>query len=183
MARRIHITGAAGAGVSTLGVALARARGLRPLDTDDFLWLPSDPPYQELIPAETRLQMLRIAFDDAGATGWVLSGSLAGWGDPLIPRFEAVLYVDTPTDIRLERLRRREAAKLGALILPGGVMYQEHQAFLAWAAAYDDPAMTGRSRHHHARWLEAMTCPVLHLDGRQPTADLLQQTEAFLTGL
>jgi adenylate kinase family enzyme len=181
MATRIHITGPSGAGVSTLGAALAADMAAHWVDTDDIFWLTTDPPYQAKRPVPERLALLHEIF--AAHPAWVLSGALSGWGDPLIPQFDAVLYVYAPTETRLDRLRRREAEKLGALILPGGVMEQEHLDFLAWAAAYDDPAMTGRSRHHHARWLAALSCPVLHIDGRQPTADLLQQTQAFLTGL
>ena len=45
---RIHITGASGFGVSTLGGALAARLGCAHLDTDDFYWLPTDPPYREV---------------------------------------------------------------------------------------------------------------------------------------
>ena len=43
---RVHITGAAGAGVSTLGVALAKNLELAYFDADNYFWLPTDPPYQ-----------------------------------------------------------------------------------------------------------------------------------------
>ena len=43
--RRIHIMGASGAGVTTLGRALADTLGLPHHDTDDYYWRPTDPPY------------------------------------------------------------------------------------------------------------------------------------------
>lgn len=179
--RRIHITGPSGAGVSTLGEALAAGMAARQIDTDDIFWLPTDPPYQAKRPAPERLALLHAIF--AAHPAWVLSGALSGWGDPLVPLFDLVLYVYAPTAARLDRLRRREAEKLGDLIRPGGVMHQEHLDFLAWAAAYDDPAMTGRSRHEHEAWLARLPCPVLRLDGLAPTTEQLRQVSAFVTTL
>jgi adenylate kinase family enzyme len=46
--RRIHITGASGLGVTSLGRALADALALPHHDTDDYLWLPTTPLYREL---------------------------------------------------------------------------------------------------------------------------------------
>ena len=40
--RRIHIVGASGAGVTTLGRAVADALAIPHHDTDDFFWLPTD---------------------------------------------------------------------------------------------------------------------------------------------
>lgn len=38
----------------------------------------------------------------------IISGSLVDWGDELIPLFTLVIRLDTATDIRIERLKRRE---------------------------------------------------------------------------
>jgi len=37
----------------------------------------------------------------------VLSGSLCGWGDPLIPEFELIVFLVVPTAVRLQRVRAR----------------------------------------------------------------------------
>jgi adenylate kinase family enzyme len=42
--RRIHITGASGAGVTTLGRASANALAIPHHDTDDYFWQPTRPP-------------------------------------------------------------------------------------------------------------------------------------------
>jgi hypothetical protein len=41
---------------------------------------------------------------------WVLSASLAGWGDALIPSFDLMVFLYVPTEGRLACLRRRERA-------------------------------------------------------------------------
>jgi adenylate kinase family enzyme len=42
--RRIHIMGASGAGVTSLGRALADALSNSHHDTDDYFWKPTNPP-------------------------------------------------------------------------------------------------------------------------------------------
>ena len=58
---RIHIFGASGSGTSSLASALAATHGHRHLDSDDFYWLPTDPPYTQPRPVEARLSLLRPA--------------------------------------------------------------------------------------------------------------------------
>ena len=179
MAAQIHITGASGAGVTTLGRVLAARLGVNALDTDDFYWLPTAPPYQQARPPSARLALLVPAMNEAGR--FVLSGSLDGWGDPLIPRFSAVIFLRTTTDLRLTRLRTREAGVFGAAaIAPGGPHHVEHEAFIDWAAGYDHGLQSGRNLQRHIAWIAKLPCPVLTLDGARPIADLLAATLAFL---
>jgi len=111
MHARLHICGASGAGVSTLGRALAERLDAAWFDTDDFYWVWDGEPYTTKRSIPDRLTLLGRVLD--GAPRWVLSGSLDGWGDPLIRRFEAVVFVSTPTPVRLDRLRARELARFG----------------------------------------------------------------------
>ena len=102
---------------------------------------------------------------------WVLSGSLCGWGDVFIPRFERVVFLALPHDARMARLLRREQARYGDKIAPGGAMHENSTAFLAWAARYDEAGLEQRSRRTHEEWLACLPCPVLRLDGALPTAE------------
>lgn len=175
MPPRIHITGASGSGVSTLGAALARRLGCAQLDTDVFYWKPTDPPYRESRPIAERLALVTAAMDAAPA-GWVLSGSLDGWGDPLIPRFDRVVFVATPTALRLKRLAERERRRYGASIEPGGALHAHHLDFMAYAAGYDTgvftSTLTGRHLARHEAWLARLPCPILRLDGAPPPETL-----------
>jgi adenylate kinase family enzyme len=60
--RRIHITGASGSGVTSLGRALADALALPHHDTDDYLWQPTIPPYRKLRDVPDRLRLMREMF-------------------------------------------------------------------------------------------------------------------------
>ena len=160
--RRIHVTGASGAGVTTLGRALADALSVPHHDTDDYYWLPTTRPYTQTRDVAERLRLMREMFIDRPA--WVLSGSLDQWGGPVIDLFDLVVFLYVPTDIRLRRLREREVLR--------GLMDED---FLEWASHYDDGTREGRSLERHRRWLDTLSCPVLRLDGVSRTADLVQQ--------
>ena len=53
---RIHIMGASGAGVTSLGRALADALALSHHDADDYFWRPTTPPYREMREVADRLR-------------------------------------------------------------------------------------------------------------------------------
>jgi adenylate kinase family enzyme len=164
---RVHIFGAAGCGSSTLGWALARRLRFQHLDSDDFHWLPTTPPFQKERPKLERLHLLSEA--TASSHQWVLSGSVAGRGDALIPSFDLVVFLYMPTEVRLARLQRGERARFGALLDPGGAMHDQHQAFLRWAAGYDPGLSGGRTLRADAAWLGYLPCPVLVLIGEDRT--------------
>ena len=160
---RIHIVGASGSGTTTLGAALAHASGGAHLDTDDYFWLATDPPFTTKRPVEERLALLTADLDRHAA--WVLTGSLIDWGNVLIPRFDLVVFLYVPQEIRIERLMQRERLRYGSQIEPGGRMHAAHTEFVSWAKGYDDPAFEGRSLKGHRAWLQHLPCPVLEITG------------------
>ena len=167
---RIHILGASGSGTSTLGAALSVRLGAPHLDTDDYFWLPTDPPFEEPRPVPERLALLSADLD--ATREWVLSGSLCGWGDPLIPRFEWIVFLFVTTGRRLARLHGRERSAFGEeAIAPGGRMHENYTAFLEWAAGYDDGGLEMRSLARHEAWLDELRCPVLRFEGELEVAD------------
>ena len=170
---RIHIVGAAGSGATTLGRAVATALGVPHHDTDDYLWLPSDPPYGEWRDRDERLALMRAIF--IPRPDWVLSGSMDGWDAGLDGMFDLVVFLRAPTDVRVARLRNREARRLGTDKLP-----LDTEDFVEWAAQYDSDAREGRSLQIHLAWLATLTCPVLTLDGTQPVATLTAEVLAAL---
>ena len=128
---------------------------------------------------EQRLSLLHDAFRESSA--WVLSGSLCGWGDPLVPEFRLVVFLDVPTPIRLERLARRERGRYGAeAIAPGGSLHRAHEEFLDWAAQYDTGGPEMRSRAMHEAWLAGIACPVVRLEGDVTATEQIRRIEAQL---
>jgi adenylate kinase family enzyme len=171
---RVHITGASGSGVTSLGRAVAEALAISLHDTDDYFWRPTNPPYREMREVADRLRLMREVFLDR--SDWVLSGSLDGWGDPIIPHLDLVVFLYVPTPIRLERLRAREARRFGAdAVAPGGSMHQQAEYCVEWASHYDDGTREGRNLARHQAWLATLPCPVLRLDGTRQVQDLVKE--------
>ena len=163
MIHRIHILGASGSGTTTLGRALAERLQSPHFDTDDYFWLPTDPPFTHQRERTERQQ--RLMDDLTAHDAWVVSGSLCGWGDVAIPLFELVVFLWIPHEVRMERLRRREHARFGERMLLGGDMHKQSQAFLVWAASYDEGGLDTRSRRLHDQWLRTLPCPILCFEG------------------
>jgi adenylate kinase family enzyme len=163
MIHRIHILGASGSGTTTLGRMLAERLQYPHFDTDDYFWVPTDPPFTH---QRERAERQRLLMDDVTAhNSWVVSGSLCGWGDVAMPLFELVGFLAIPQDIRIARLRQREHERFEERTLPGGDMYELSQAFLAWAASYDEGGLDIGSRQLHDQWLGTLPSPILCFEG------------------
>ncbi|MCV2880486.1 AAA family ATPase [Actibacterium sp. XHP0104] len=176
--RRIHVLGASGSGTSTLARALASKMATQAFDTDDFYWRPSDPAFQRKRPVKDRLALMEEMF--LPRRDWILSGSFAGWGDPVIPRLTHVVFLTLPAGQRLARLRARERRRYGKAIEPGGERAAAFASFLDWAMQYDDPGFTGRTRHVHEEWLSQLPCPVIRIDATQSVDQMVAQAMAEL---
>lgn len=170
-ARYILITGAAGTGTSTLANALAKELSTSHLEADDFLWLPSNPPYQHLADKTQRGERLLQEMRAHGRA--VVAGSVMGWGLPLENEFDLVVFLYLPVELRLERLERREVKRFG----------QAKPEFLAWAAQYDEGGVPGRSLAGHQEWLSVRTCFVLRLEGDMSVEDRVRQILDAFDGL
>ena len=178
----IHIFGASGSGTTTLGRALAADMGLVHMDTDNYYWLPTDPQFTAKRPIAERLRMMNADID-AAKKGVVISGSLTGWGDVLIPRFTHVIRLTTPTEVRIDRLRQREYAHFGERIREGGDMYENHLAFLEWAAQYDTGDVAMRSKACHDEWMKQLPCPQLIAPGNMPLDRLVRSVKQGVFGI
>ena len=164
---RVHILGASGSGTTTLGRALATRWAVPHADSDDYFWMPSDPPYTQKRDEAQRVALMRQIFVPRSA--WVLSGSLVGWGDAVVAECDALVFLALDPSERLERLHAREEIRYA------GKQHDdaEWHEFMEWAKGYDDPTFTGRSRVEHDAWMSALGKPVLRLDSRAPVAELV----------
>lgn len=176
----IHILGAPGSGVTSLGRMLSDRLALKHFDTDDYHWFTDDAlPYRRRRNPDHRRQLMTQDLD--AQPSWVLTGALCGWGDVFIPRFQAVVYLWLPADIRLQRIRQRELARYGAdRIDPGGDLHTVFEKFCAWAAAYDADTGNIRSRAKELEWLERLTCPTLRIEQDMGLEQMAEQVEAFI---
>jgi adenylate kinase family enzyme len=175
---RIHIFGASGAGTSTLGCRLAAAIGGRHLDADDYYWFATDPPFTTKRDPDARVAL--IEQDTAGVPRWILSGSICSWGDRLLGHFTLAVFLHLDSETRMARLLHREQLRYGARIQRGGDMHAQHLEFMDWARSYDEALAPIRSLDLHERWMQRLACPVVRLDSRRPTGELLQEVLEYV---
>lgn len=167
----IYVYGASGSGTSTLGKAIAEHYGYRQLDTDDYFWLPTDPPFVTSRERPERLRLLREDMDASQRV--VISGSFYDWGDCFFPR--------VTLGMRIAQLKERKYARFGERIREGG-MYKHHLEFIQWAKGYDFDEPEVRSKQGHDREEQGLCCPVVRVDGTRPVEKTLAAIAAFLKG-
>jgi adenylate kinase family enzyme len=158
---KVHIVGASGSGTTTLARALAPALGATALDSDDYFWWPTDPPFRDRRDRAVRHRL--VMADLVQHPRAILSGAIIGWGDDVEHAFDLVVFLSLPHDLRVSRLRARELARYGRI----------NEPFIAWAAGYDDdpPTSPTRNRRRQLEWLTARRCPVLRLEGDLTVAE------------
>ncbi len=174
----IHLYGASGSGTSTLGGFVSEKLGYAFMDSDDYYWLKTKPEYTVSRDIPERLRLMEK--DIMESKGAVISGSLVGWGDPLIPLFTLAVRIVTETDIRVRRLIEREKERFGSRILPGEDRHGPHLEFIAWAASYDTAEASVRSKAMHDAWQELLPCPKITLNGADPLDANLERIKKAL---
>lgn len=174
----IHIYGASGSGTTTLAKYISEKLDYAFMDTDDYFWKPTNPPYKEKRDISERLELMKK--DIVKSDKVIISGSLVDWGDELVPLFTLVIRLHTATDIRIERLKKREYEHFGSRIEIGGDMYDDHQEFLAWAAAYDRGDTNMRSKAKHDEWQKILQCKQIILDGSADVEDNFKIIKSYL---
>lgn len=178
---KINILGAPGAGVSTLGKALAGRLGYPFFDTDDYYWFTGDAlPFRRKRNPEHRRQLL--LHDLEGKQAFVLSGALPGWGDALVQLPDILIYRWLPVEIRLKRIADRETLRYGAeRLTAGGDLESVYLKFKDWAAGYDARSPEQwRSRSSEMAWLETALRPVLILEDDLPVDLLIDKILLFI---
>lgn len=159
----IHILGAAGSGVSTLGKWISEKYNMVFLDADKYLWEDTYIPYTKYREPKKRLEMLKIDIDKYQDV--VIGGAICGWGDEIISILDLVIKVETPTNVRIKRLKNREFEKYGDRVKKGGDMYKNHLRFIRWAKVYDEGGLNVRSNQLHNHWLSKVNARKIIIDG------------------
>ena len=176
---KLHIFGASGAGATTLGQALGEQLSVPYFDTDTYFWRPTEPPFTQRRPVAER--DAQLTHDLARHSSWLLGGSLVGWGEHWLAAFDLAVFLWLPPTLRLARLQQREHERYGEAIRADPARAEQSQAFLAWAAGYDDSSSGGsRTLANHSSWLSCFTCPVLELRGDLPVTERVGRVQAEL---
>lgn len=177
---RILVMGAAGAGSSTLGKALAQKNQWPNFDSDEYYWLPTNPPFTDKRTPEERVKLLSEGLNKH--QNWIVSGVLCNWGNFIIPLLTHVIFLYADWSVRLNRIKQREIKQFGNRILKGGDMYEHHEAFIEWASQYDSDNPVSRTKNKHLEWLAALP-PQIHiikLDANIEVDTLLKLSDKYI---
>lgn len=153
----IIILGANGSGKSTLGRELARVLNFAHFDAEEYYWRKTDMPFTVARSHKERQEMLLSDIEKQGS--FVMSGDVSNWGEQFLPLFDLVVFLSVPTDIRMERIERREFERFGDRIRKGGDMYEQHLGFIEFAASRSIALLEQRASEY--------LCPVLRVDGTE----------------
>jgi len=162
---KIHIVGASGSGVTTLGSSLAQNLSVPYFDSDDYYWKKTDPPFTTRVDRNERNKT--VLHDLAVQDHWILGGSIINW-DCEWPIFDAIIFLWIPPDIRIPRLIKREKERYGDIIFTDPERNRLFREFIEWARGYDTDMARGRTHAAHQRWLAAADCPVLQIRQAYP---------------
>ncbi|NIG53378.1 adenylate kinase [Chitinophaga sp. Cy-1792] len=161
---KLHILGASGSGVTTLGNALAHYLDIPYFDSDNYFWLPTVPPFSQRRDAAERNAM--ISTELAKQDSWVFGGSVVNWGENVFPVFDLIVFLWIPAPVRMQRLRAREQQRYGEALETDPVLRKSHDAFMQWAADYDEQTgVANRTFDVHRKWLSEQSVPVLEIAG------------------
>lgn len=159
----IIICGMNGSGKSTLGRALADSLGWRFIDNEDLYFPKNDPAY--LYAGErTQAEVERLLLEEVRQDERFVFAAVRGnYGDAVLPYYKGVVLVETPREIRLQRVKERSLRKFGKRALPGGDLYEKEKRF------YD--LISARPEDYAERWLAAVDIPVLRVNGTRQVGE------------
>jgi adenylate kinase family enzyme len=161
---KIHIFGASGSGVTTLGQHLALKLQCPYFDNDDFYWEKSEPPFTIKRLPDERNSLLKSTL--AKHENWILGGSMINWGEDLTANFDLIVFLWIPSEIRIERLKKREFERYGDIIFTNPERNKLANDFFEWAADYDnDKGIATRTQKNHEKWLSNRSASILRIEG------------------
>lgn len=177
-AHKVLIFGAAGSGSSTIAKAIAHEYGHHWIEVDEALFMPTDPPFS----VRRSLDEVReIVFDSwSRAESVIVCGSIVGWGDELKKEFDLVIFVHVDVEVRIQRIKHREAKRFGARVLEGGDMHRQHLEFLDWVRSYETGGPEVRSLSQHRLWLRDVAAPIVELTEDQSMEVIMARLRPYL---
>ncbi len=166
MANGIMIMGSSGAGKTTLGELVAKKLNYTFVDIDEYIWRKdTEIPFTAMYSRNEKIERLQAAISDC--EHFVMAGSMDSFHEHFDPYFELVVHLHTDEKIRVKRVHERELGWFGERVLEGGDMYEEHIKMLDGIAGYDY-GYGGCTLQLHEKWLSALNCKVIRLDGAEP---------------
>lgn len=143
-----------------MGKVLARQLGFHFVDSEQLYFPKTDPHYPYASP-RTRKEVEQLLFREIKAhKDFVLASVKGDYGETIYPFFQYAVWMDVPSDIRLQRVKERSFQKFGSRMLPGGDLYEQEESFFDFVKS--------RAENTVEEWLLSLRCPVIRVDGTKP---------------
>lgn len=165
MGTGIIICGLNGSGKSTLGKALAEKINFHFIDNEDLYFPKTNPNYIYASP-RTREEVERLLFNEINVHKDFIFASVKGdYGLSISPFFQYAVLIDTPKDIRMQRVKNRSFQKFGDRMLPGGDLHEHEEKFFHFVES--------RAENTVKEWGQSLRFPVIRVDGTRPIEENL----------
>ena len=159
----IVICGLNGAGKSTLGKALAEKLDFYFIDNEDLFFPKTDPNYIYASP-RTREEAEKMLFHAIKVhENFVFAAVKGDYGEAIYPFFQYAVLIDTPKDIRVQRVKKHSFQKFGNRMLPGGDLHEQEEKFFEF--------VTSRPESTVEEWIQLLSCSILRIDGTKPVEE------------
>ena len=163
MGSGIVVCGLNGSGKSTLGRALAAALSFHFIDNEDLFFPKKDPDYLYASPRSREEAEDLLAEEVRRHENFVFAAVKGDYGECIPALCRCAIYVSTPREIRLRRIRNRSFQKFGGRMQAGGDLFAREESFFEMAAS--------RTERYVEDWLQTLNCPVLRVDGTKPVEE------------
>ena len=85
---------------------------------------------------------------------FVFAAVKGDYGEAIYPFFQYAVLIDTPKDIRVQRVKKRSFQKFGNRMLPGGDLHEQEEKFFEF--------VTSRPESTVEEWIQLLSCSILN---------------------
>ena len=133
------------------------------IDNEDLFFPKTDPNYIYASP-RTREEAEKMLFHAIKVhENFVFAAVKGDYGESIYPFFQYAVLIDTPKDIRVQRVKKRSFQKFGNRMLPGGDLHEQEEKFFEF--------VTSRPESTVEEWIQLLSCPILRIDGTKPVEE------------
>ena len=168
MPQGIAIVGLNGSGKTTLGRVLAEKLGYFRIDVEDY-YFPAEGAFDK---PRSRDEVERMMLADIGEhENFVLSSVCADF-ESIEPFYELIVYLEAPKEERMKRIRQRSADRFGDRVLPGGDLYENEEAFFAFAEK--------RTPEKVEKWIKESSCRCVRINSCKRVEEIVAEVLQLL---
>lgn len=156
----IMVCGLNGCGKSTLGKAFAEKLNFYFTD-NEYLFFPDrkeGEAYKDPKSHEEAVEILENALKIH--ENFVFAAVIGNYGSEAMARYDYVVYIKVPKEVRSQRVRQRAYKEFGERTLPGGDLYEQQERFFKFAEERDETYVEN--------WLKGIGAKIIEADGTRP---------------